>query len=601
MTQCLTTLLLLDFGLSTSDGGFQSPDSLQQWEYGQATTGPLTGPVWGTQLDGSYFNDADATLQIPLPDLAGATRPVLVVEHWYWLGSGDQAVFEIDPDGTSDWQGLVPVAGDGAYGPNGAFEGIGGGWVTSGLDLSGVDSTARLRLRLSADPSGRAPGWYVREARIEDGDPIPPSVTVLSAPDDTQDLDGPYPVEVAILEDFSLEAAVLDWSAVDAAGALVGEGAVPFVLDGSSGTWRAEIPAQPPSTTVSWSGVATDCGTTIGFGGPDFDVFLAPPIDVEGPATPNLVAPTVTLSWAPPDSTHVPDAYEVETLETGSITGPIVDTFADVPLEPGVEQAFVVRAIYPEGRSRDSEVVVTEVEVPELVSIEPAAAFPGEPRYISIEGRSLYLLDDVGSLVLGAGVRVESFDVRDVNRGVALVTVDADAEPGPRDVVVTGARGTFSFEQAFEVRDSADAPRILSVTPDRVVQGDEIEVLVQASAPFAGPVRVTTDDEILSGGTPTVDPDDPTRITLRLAALGSAREGPHDVILDDGDRLWVFTIDVDEYVIASPRRCQTAPGKGGWALAFGYLVAIARRKRLPRPNGAPARSAKHSTSSNPAS
>jgi len=554
---CIATLLLFDFDLASGDGGLLSSDPLPQWEYGVATTGPAIGAVWGTRLGGDYFNDATAVLEIPLPDVSGATRPVLVVEHWYALGAGDRAVLDLDTGG-----GAVPVEPIGGFPSGVGWTGASGGWQRFGIDLQSVPAGSRVRLRLDADSAGRDAGWYVRSVRVEDGDPIPPSVAITSAPSDTQELDNPYGVEVRVEEDFNLTRVDLVWS-----GATSGRAAMQWV---SGDLWRGAIDAQPPGTDVSWSVEAADCGNTFTAPGEDFRVFLAAPEDFVGPLQPHIVARSVTLSWSPPLSPHTPDAYEIEAVATGQVYGPVADTSADVPLSPGEDQSFVVRGIYPEGVGDPSVQLDLEVEVPELLSVSPAAVFPGDRVYVEVQGRSLYLLDGVSSMVLGdPSVSVESFKVRDVNRGVALVEVDPSAPPGMRQVLLTGVQGTFGFDERFEVLDSANAPRILSVQPGSVVQGEEVEVEVIASQRFAGPVTITTDEELIAGGEPVVDGD---RVRFRIAATGRARSGRHDVILDDGQRLWSVAIEVDEFIFdTSPGTCSVAgEGMGFWLLPTGW-------------------------------
>ncbi|MEZ4319824.1 MAG: fibronectin type III domain-containing protein [Myxococcota bacterium] len=558
---CLLTSLVLDYHLDQGEGGLSTSDPLPQWEYGTATTGPMTAPVWGTRLAGSYLNDASASLEIPLPDRSGTTRPVLVVEHWYAFAPVDKGLFEVDSG--SGFETVEPIAG---YPNVDGYTGSSAGWVQSGLDLTGLPSTARVRMRLIADDAQRGPGWYVRAVRLEDGDPIPPVVTVTSSPEDTQDPTGPYPIEVDIFEDVQIEAASVVWSAGAASGR--------ETLVGSVGSgFTAAIPGQPAGESVVWSVEVTDCASTTVVVGDPFRVFLAAPTGLTGPDQPHVVARSVTLSWAPPDSPHAPLAYEIEAVETGRIVGPFAATSGDVPLVPGEAQDFVVRALYDAGTGDDSEVLSLDVEVPELAGVAPNAVFPGDHVYVELEGRSLYLLGGLSSVSFGNGVGVESFDVRDVNRAVARVAVAPDAAPGERTVVLTGAQGAFAFEGAFSVLDGADAPRIVSVEPGSIVQGEELEVTVVASQPFAGPIAITTDDELLPGGTPSVDG---AVLTVRIAASGRARSGEHDVILDDGERLWSFALDVDEYVVPVRRQCDATAGSGG-TLA-GWLLALSRRR-----------------------
>lgn len=564
MIAAAVALVVWDF--ASDDQGFVAGD-LAQWEWGVPIDGPGgSDTVWGTDLDGPYLNDATDTLTVALPDLSAAADPVIVFTHWYEARSGDYGTVEID-DGTG-WRTVEPIYG---YPEASGFTGSSGGWVTSSVDLTGLGAGAQLRFVFTSDLIIADAGWYLADVAVYDGDATPPRLTVLEQPEDTQDLDGPYVITVAADDDNALTGitAVVTYNGADG-GTLTG-------VDQGDGTWRIEIPGREPDTTVAWHAVADDGNqqTRAPAADASFRVYLAAPTDLRAPST-RLVGTDVTLAWDPPDSPHTVVGYEV--TEDGGETTWSTQTTATVPVGPDGSHVFTVRAVYGVGTGDSSDALAVDIEVPQLTVVDPDAAYQGDRVYVRFEGESLYLLDGTSTIDLGEDVSVEAFDVLDASRADAIVAIDALADAGPRDVALTTAWGTFEFADAFTVRDGAERPTVTAVVPAKVSQGEAATISVHTSAPFAGAVEVEADGDFVVASEPIVEGD---AVTFDVVVAGDAAIGSHVLVLDDGERLWSATLQVEERVLEPGRRCSTAPAAAG-PVAWLLAAVVARRRRSAR-------------------
>ncbi len=544
---CAPLVLVAMWDLAVDDGGFVPTGTLGQWEYG--VPAGASQAVWSTRLERDTLHDSVERLDVALPSTTGFQRPILVLSHAVDLGPGDTARLWLDT-------GAGPVPLDVVGGPaGGVFTGAMGS-MESGIELPPLPQGGVLRFELQTDGAGAGPGWTIYRLALYDGDPIPPRIERVASPTDTQDLLGPHRIEVSIVEDVAL----LDVSVrVDD-----GAGVQVFPMVEQGGTHVVDLPAFPPDTTVSWSVEARDCNTGSVLQGEPFRVYLAAPTDLVGPTDPRAVGTQATLAWSAPVSPWPVEYYRVEAVDTGE-QHTSSDTAVIVPLRSGPPQRFRVRARFhtPFGSvfGDPSEVLALQVEVPELLALEPGAGFPGERLYVEVTGRSFYLLEGVSSLGLVPDLEVVELDVRDVDRARALVAIPDDAPPGPRDLRVLGPRGVFDFSGVFQVNDARDAPRVVAVEPPSLVQGAEAEVRFVASVPYGGPIRMVVDDDLIVASDPVAEGED---LWVRLVAIGGARPGPHTVVIDDGRRLLSATLEVDPYVVPV-RGCGVAGGSDGWA------------------------------------
>lgn len=567
-------LPLLVWDLSVSDQGFVSGGDTGQWAWGVAASGPMDPtPVWGTNLAGQYLNDATDTLEIPLPPLGTFTRPVIVLQHWYSLAPGDVAAIQVDDGG-----GFIDVDPIYGYPAAGGFEGVSGGYVHSSVDLSPFSATPRLQLAIRANTTGADDGWYLAHVALYDGDATPPRITPALAPTDTQDLTGPYPVQLDVVDDVGVASVTLAWS-VDGGP----EQRAPCV-DLGGGLYEGAIDAAAPDSVITWYAEAEDAewtARTPASGDASFRVYLAAPTELTGPSSSRLVASSALLSWTAPVSPHAVRAYHVVEEGREAEAVEVTRTSALMPLVPEGSQVFAVTAEYDAGQGDPSEPLLLDAEVPELLELLPASAFQGDEVWVELQGASLYLLDGVSTVRLGAGVDVLETTVHDVGSATLRVAVGADAEVGPRALEVVGTQGTFVFEDAFDVRSGADGPRITSLLPSGLLQGQQVDFEARASEPFAGPVRVDVGEDLTVVG--EVGTDGATA-RFTLAARGGSRLGPHTVVLDDGARLWTVDVDVDEFVYQAQRNCSTG-APAGW---LGTVLSLAALRRRRGPPGAPA-------------
>ena len=558
--------------LDADDGGLVEGGSTGQWAWGTATSGPAddaNGRVWGTVLDGVHLNDTTDTLEIPLPSLAGASEPVLVLTHWYEILPGDAAFFEVD-DG-SGWARVEPVYG---YPDDPGFVGDSGGWVQSSVDLAGFGASPRFRLTFEADAAVAADGWYLGDIALYDGDATPPLVAPVDLPTDTQDLDGPYVIRLDIRDDVG----VLD---ADAYVRVDGGIEVVYPLtDEGDGTWSTAIPGQAADSIVTWYAVARDAENETRWpdaGDIGFRVFLAAPTDLEGPDL--RVAQWADLTWQAPDSPHDVEGYRIWEQGREPDAVDVVGPSAEVGLVPGGSGLWRVSAVYDVGEGDASDPLALDVEIPELLSVQPDRGYPGDRVYVDVEGRSLYLLQGGTDVDLGAGVVVEGLEIVDVNRARLEVTLTDAAAPGERTLQIAAAQGTWSFPSAFSVLEGGDRPHIDLVEPDGVVQGREARLVVRATEPFAGPISVAVPEGLVVTSAVTVDG---ATASFEVLAELDAVPGERTVVLDDSARLWPFAFTVREYVAPPDDFCGCSAGglaAWPWLGLFGAFLLGLRRRR----------------------
>ena len=583
MIATLLPLLVFDFALQ--DHGLVGGGIPTQWEHGVPTVGPpTTSTVWGTQLDRNYLNDAEATLDLPLPDsadLAAAARPVLVLDHWFDAFPGDGGVVEIDT-------GAGYVVAEPLYGYPAAdgFSGTSDGFERHAFDLSGLDPVA-VRLVFRSDAVQASAGWYLQQVAWMDGDPVPPRIQPVVLPSDNQEVGEPQLVQLEVEDDVGVDGVSLF---------VQYDGGPPqeVVATSTGSTYDAWLPEAGVDTVVSWYAIATDGQNTARYptvGTESFRVFLAAPTGLRADLEPHAVATEVTLRWDAPQSPHEPVEYVVR--HTGR-AAPLTTTrrTLDVALRPDDTLEFSVAARYDEGEGDVSDPITLALDVPDLTTLEPSLVFPGDRRWLRIEGDRLYLLDGVSTLDLGPDVVVESLEVLDVQRASALVLVREDAAPGVRALHIEGTQGELTFRGRFEVGGSDAAPRITKVSPSHITQGATELVRVQASEDFGpGPYSLDVGDKLVVLGTPEVDG---ATLQVELGALASTARGDYTVAIDDGQRLWTFDLTVDRYRASVQRTCSVAPGPGGSLLLLLTVAATGRRRRpdgrsSPRPRGAGAR------------
>ncbi len=574
---------VFSWDLSAGDGGLLPEGDTLQWAWSgapEAGPGPAD-PAWATVPDGAYLNDADDSLVIDLPDLSGRSRPQLVLDQWVAVRAADRAVIEIDQG--SGFEEVVPHGGypsaDGFAGTDAASA----TWEQVVVPLPSV-AGARVRLRLVANPLLADAGWYLRGAEVVDGDVVPPLVSPRQQPADTQDLVGPYPVEVGVIDDTQVTEVLLH---VRHDG--VEQAPIPMT-ETSPGVYRGELPAPPASslTELDWWVEASD-GEQLGRypdeGEVSFDVYLAAPTDLVADVDARFVGQEVPLVWTAPVSPNAVLDYEVRPVndlgcdDSGQGAVVTTDTAVAWPLLADVVTCVEVVARYEIGGDTvpglPSEVLELDAEVPQLLGLEPSSGYAGTTMWIELSGVSLYL-DPAVPPDFGPGSAVTRWEAIDAHHGRAQVAWSEGAAVGPRDLHVVGLHGEASFVDAFSVDDAADAPRVLSVTPSRLTQGDETELRIVASEPFGAEVELLGGSDVFATAPATVD-DSTLRLTVSVSTR--ARLGERTLLVDDGERLWTVPLTIDEYRVPVQKRCSTTGPEAVWMGWSLLLVGVLRRRR----------------------
>jgi hypothetical protein len=557
---------------AVDDGGFSASGDTRQWEWGVPAGGPGgTDSLWATNLEGPYLHDAVDYLSGAVPDTTGVVRPVLEIAHWYEITSPDAGRVEFSDSG-GPWVTIEPAYG---YPDAAGFTGSSAGWSSAYFDLP-PSVAGRVRFVIDADATFANEGWYLGGATLWDGSVVPPRVSLVSAPVDTQLIDGPFVVELEVVDDDALVGVTVTYAADD--GPPVPVAAAPV----SGDVWRAELPGQPPGTVVTWFAEATDGDHVTRFpeaagADPSFRVYLAAPTGLVVPDG-RLVGATLPISWIAPVSPEVPLDYSIWQGDALALAG-VTDVVADVPIDPDGAATIAVSARYAAGEGDRCGAVPFVLEVPRIHEVSPAFGFPGEVVFIDVSGDALYLTDG-STASLGSGLTVDAVDVHDVGAATLTVTISSDAAPGPRALELTGAWGPVTLGGAFTVEPADDAPRITSVEPPSLAQGETVRFRIEASPGFFDTVTVEEAVDLVVADTPQRDGD--TAVYVTLAAPGGAGVGLHTVVLDDGQRLWTTEVEVTPFRSAVLRSCASAPAdlRGGAAIVAVAALAVCRRRRL---------------------
>ncbi len=566
--------------LSASDGGFVAGGDVgATWEWGVVQNGPESGflgpSAWGTRLDGPYLNDAEETLTLPDLDLSGTLRPVLGLTHWYAIDSGGSGDFgRIEAWDGSAWQIVEPIYG---YDSAGGFSGLSGGWVTSWIDLGGLGDPARLRLVLDTDLALVDSGWFLGEGVLADGDPVPPRITLLELPQDSQVLSGGYTVLASLQDDQAGVSALISWQ--DDRGNV---GIEPMLADGE--LWRGTLPVAEPDTTVEWQVEGSDGLNTATTPPASFRIYLAAPTGLAGPLRP-VAASQALLTWTPPDSPHPVLDYTV--WADGRQVGGGPDSSAWVQLVEG-PAAYTVRARFdtPIGtRSGDASTPLwIQAALPVLDAVEPDQGWAGDALRLRVSGENLLLVQGEVDLDLGEGLTVESLEVRDVNTLLAQVRILPGASPGPRDLLLQTGAEQLHLPDAFTVRDGADRPRLRQISPESLARDSRSRLTLS----FTG--DMVAEDAVVDLGRGIVVESvrrEGQALLLQVAVADDAPLGEHAVEVDDGARIFAgVSLEVRRAPATVQRGCGLlGEAPGGWALVSALVAALAGRRRRPDPAG----------------
>ncbi len=564
---CLASEPLRGWSLEQDDGGFQPGGDLLQWRWGTVASGPGAGfdgrRAWAVGLTGSYLNDAVETLTLPELDLRSTARPALSFQHWHSFGDGDVGWVEVN-DGTG-WSRADPIYG---YPTALGWSGSSAGWELVTIELSTL-ATVQVRFVFEADLTGVGAGWFLDTLAVWDGDVTPPRVSALDVLPDSERIEEAFEVQAIVEDDTGVNGVTLLWQTDHG-----GEGTV-LMTPGEGGSWVGLLPGQPPDTRVSYHALATDGANETRqptAGEVSFRVYLPAPEALQGPSG-RVAAVSADLTWSPPVSTHEVLGYEVWSAE--ALVASTTDSFATVPLTGG-DDRFWVRGVYAEGEGDFSEPFDVQAIVPALVSLSPAQGWAGEELRLEIVGdHALFVQDEVG-VAFGEGVEVESVTVRDVDRLRVHVRLDPAATAGVRDVEVDVAGGRLTLPAAFSVEPDASRPRLVSIDPDRVEQGDSGTLRIG----FVGSLAVVPEVSLGEGVVAEVIEVDGDELVVTYSVAGTAPVGEHDVQVDDGSRIFDgVSLEVRDWRAPVLNTCGSGGGVPG-AVGVVAAVALLRRRRL---------------------
>ncbi len=564
-TASATPIVLYD--LEGDDGGFAASGDAGQWEWGTVLNGPGSGfdgtRAWTTGRVADYLNASTDYLEIPVPSLEGLSRPTLSFQHWYEINPGDYAWVEVDIG--NGWAAIEPLYG---YPVVGGYTGASGGWRTAVFDLSAYGVSPDVRLVFQADLSGVGAGWTVDQVAFHDGDVAAPKLSGLAVLADTDDLVGPYVVEVTAEDDTSVAKVELKWRAGG------DEGSVEMLEVGVD-TWRGAIPAQLPDTDVRYWIEATDGLNSSREPVDDdlaFRVYLPAPTGLTGPSE-RVVDTQTTLSWTAPESRNAVRGYEV--VRAGLVVAQATDTDALVPLTGGSD-TFSVRAVYDAGAGDLSEPWSVDAAVPAVAGLDPAEGWPGDTLRVALTGEYLLMVAGDVAADLGSGIAVTGVDVRDVDSAWLDLALDPAAKAGSRTLTLQTGGVSLTLPDAFEVLDGADRPRLVEIEPDSVRQGDAGELVIS----HVGALETTPTVDLGEGIVVNAVEVDAGAVLVRYTVTGDAPLGERAVTVDDGVRvLGGVLLEVKDAVAPAAGGCGTPVSPGYAVVGLGMAALAVRRRR----------------------
>ncbi len=582
----LVSLLASAFGLPIATWDFEegfdgaTVTSALQWEWGEF---PLTERPeasgrygWATQLSAHYRNDATDSLQLNGIDIVDLLRPTISLRHWYAIeGSslGDAGWVEAQTDGA--WVRLEPVYG---YPSSAGFSGFSDELETAWFDLSGVDPPADLRFVFSADLAVSLPGWFIDSIELHDGDAVPPRFIGGSLLPDTTALDTDFPVAVEVIDDQNVTDVTLWWSEN-------GSPAVARALTQiDDRRFEGHIEGQQSGTDIMWWVTASDGFNTTQYpasGTHRFRVALPPPENLQADSigdTRRIAARTLAVSWSPPQGSEAPDAYEV--TRDSALVATADGTSAVVPLTDGW-QSIAVRGVFTTDRGPafgdTSAPLEINVAYPIAYPPQPNAVWPGDLVRVTVRGEHLYLTAE-DRLVASRGVSESTMDIIHANEAIALLAIDADAEPGQISLDLETDRGSIPLAGPLTVLSPGERPRVVAIRPPTARQGASLTLFVDL-----GESIDAEGIDFVDLGTGVFVQDVRPRATgfdVDIEVDGAAPIGERDVFVDTGARiLRGATLRIIDNRSPTETGCSTAPTRTLFAPILLALIVLARQRK----------------------
>jgi hypothetical protein len=556
------------YTFNEDDGGLIASGDRDQWEWGAVRSGPGDGgdseAAWATVLDGPYRQDGVDSLRLPEGPLP-AIPLTLRLRHWYAIddSGADEAAVEQLIDGA--W---VPLPA--AYAPNAVFSGRSEGWVTDYFTLLGPVDQSELRLRFVADATVAEAGWYIDELEIVEGDPVPPHILSWTAPTRTQDVEGPYPVVIRATDNKAISRVWLSYSE---------DGGPTFEATASEqadGSYLGELPRADPGSTLRYEVRVSD-GTNEASSDPStLSVFLPAPDNLSCPEGRDSAA-AIALSWSPPETAHAIVDYTV--ARNGEALAHTTETAILLPTgEAGDRLSLSARFSTSQGLfSGESVDCAVQVSAPAVVSLEPATGFPGETVTVALIAKGL-LMSAQGLRLSGApSLRLLEAEIDTVDEARLRLAIAADAPAGTERGWLCSAQACASLE--FTLKAASDRPRLLTVEPSSLSQGQRAELRLRSNTPWGdGPFQV----ELGEGLVVEALRAEADTLVLDVMALSDAPIGLRPLRVDDGARLREgAALRLRDADLATTQGCHTAAGSPTPAIAWLALLVLRPRRRRP--------------------
>lgn len=162
--------------------------------------------------------------------------------------------------------------------------------------------------------------------------------------------------------------------------------------------------------------------------------------------------------------------WQIYTADVNGSTGPVCAMVLD--------SSDVPHFAYQEFFGKDLRYATCGIFTPpEIDSISPASAFPGETiDGIILDGIGLYTVTRVD---FGDSIVVDNFSSPTNSTIVAEIRVDSAAVPGARDVRVVSPAGTDICSNCFVVLEPGNPPVIDTIDPPEGLAGDMYRVIIQ--------------------------------------------------------------------------------------------------------------------------
>lgn len=171
--------------------------------------------------------------------------------------------------------------------------------------------------------------------------------------------------------------------------------------------------------------------------------------------------------------------------------------------------------------------VVAAVAPPSISSISPNSGQQGQQNLsVTITGQNTHFVQGTTSANFGAGITVASLTVNSATSATAIISIDALATIGPRDVSLATGKEVAALSAGFTV--SSGIPALISVSPTTGRQGQVLTATItgQFTNFSAGSTQASFGDGISVGGAMSGAPGPvtvigPTIATAQLAIAGA--------------------------------------------------------------------------------